>query len=72
MPKDAFPRAIRELVHIGNQVEAMHRNVIALSAPFHETAAQTIPAQSRDVVQRSFKLPIYLAGIAANGEFAAA
>ncbi|WP_244520810.1 Na/Pi cotransporter family protein [Aliiruegeria lutimaris] len=62
-PKRAFSCAVRELVHIGGQVEAMHRKVITLFDGFDEMAAQAIRAQNQSVAQRSLKVRIYLAGV---------
>ncbi|SDZ56498.1 phosphate:Na+ symporter [Jannaschia faecimaris] len=62
-PKRAFSCAVRELVHIGGRVEAMHRNVLPLFEHFDEMAARTIRSENEDVAQRSLKLRIYLASI---------
>ena len=50
-PKRAFSCAIRELVHIGGRVEAMHRKVMPLFETFDEMAAQKTRAENRRSVR---------------------
>ncbi|WP_116085230.1 Na/Pi cotransporter family protein [Tropicimonas sp. IMCC34011] len=62
-PARAFSCAIRELVHIGGQVEAMHRRVLPLFEAFDEVAAQRIRHDNQEVARRSLNLRIYLTSI---------
>ncbi len=62
-PKRAFSCAVRELVHIGGRVEAMHRNVLPLFEHFDEIAARTIKDEHLRVSRASLELRIYLAGV---------
>lgn len=67
-PKRAFSCAVRELVLIGGQVEAMHRTVIGLFDGFDELAAKAIRDENQIVARRALDLRIYLAGIRGKGD----
>jgi phosphate:Na+ symporter len=62
-PRRAFACALRELVQMGNQIEAMLRQMLPLFERFDEAVAQQIQDEFARVGQMSLELRIYLAGV---------
>lgn len=62
-PRLAFACAQRELVEMGNRIENMLRNGMALFETYDNAAAQRLEAEQHDIERMSLELRVYLAGI---------
>lgn len=62
-PRRAFACALRELVQMGDKIEAMLRQSIQMFDRYDEEAAQALQEEFKSVAGMSLDLRIYLAGV---------
>ncbi len=62
-PRRAFACAQRELVEMGNRIEGMLREAMALFETYDDAVAHRLRADMKDVARTSLDLRVYLSGI---------
>ncbi|MDU8944157.1 Na/Pi cotransporter family protein [Ovoidimarina sediminis] len=62
-PARAFACAQRELVEMGNRIEVMLREAMALFETFNDPTAQRLRGDMADIARMSLNLRVYLSGI---------